>query len=378
MEKNIFDAIDKNMDEVSNVSQYDVDALFSDTDSLLSDLGTVADVSANLLTTENSEMIRYQLSRVNIDLDEATLTTESALEGRDNFFDKVADLGKKIKNQSDSNIGLFGGMWRKMVGKSVAKLTEAKEKIKDGTLVPVVSIDSSDMKTLNSKMGLLNALDIKPDAKGIIQLIEMPFKFAKEIYPENQKFLEVMYQDVVAKPDNILKAIKNKNLPEAKESVKLLKSIKGIEFKKGSEVHAGLPLKVFTKSVSFVSVITLEDKLMIEIDTVPERNVDIKPLSSDDMVKIIDAAITEINNNAKVVDELSKSMKALLPKWADSTSMSKAVAKDGSSLGIMTNISRIHRYIGYFLDGSRNISYDFYEINKFTNKLVDSSFNKKN
>ena len=235
-------------------------------------------------------------------------------------------------------------------------------------------------------MGMFSALGLNGGNVGdFIKLIQMPTLLANTIIPENDKFLEIAYKGFMVSMDRVEEAYKAGNLPPATESVKFLKSIKGIEFKDGIELLNGIPLKIFAKNITFATVFMQDDKLNVETDVVAAKPVEIKPLSVADAIKLIDIAIEEIKNNQKLVDTLVSNsagfvkqyvgMGDTIARWLGKEMVKNSGSVNGSMIAM--NLTRIHRYFSYFMDCTRNLSYDFYEVNNFTQKLVNSSFTKK-
>lgn len=364
--------------EVVPMSGYDFQVTFENAVQTFEDLKLVMEVEEAILTTENAELIAYHMGRLGVtEEDGSTLTTESALKGKEGFLARIKDIKNKIVAQSDATFGPLSAMYKNMTGKSVKTLEKLKAKLESGELVTVDKISDSDKEVINNKLGMFNAMGMSANAGDFIKLLQLPSELAKTVIPENSKFMEIIHKDFLAKVDNIKEAYEKGELPTAPNSVKFLKSIKGIEFKDGVEMLNGLPLKVFGKNLTFVTVYLEEGKLKVDTDTVMSKPVDVKPLAIADAIKVIDVAITEVTNNQKMVDELVKSTKGLLPKFANSDNMAAMVAKQGSGQGIFTNFSRLHRMAGYFFDATRNLSYDFYEINNFAQKLVNASTTKK-
>ena len=89
--------------EVIPMSGYDFQVTFENAAQTFEDLKLVMEVEEAVLTTENAELIAYHMGRLGVtEEDGSTLTTESALKGKEGFLARLKDIKDKIVAKSDA------------------------------------------------------------------------------------------------------------------------------------------------------------------------------------------------------------------------------------------------------------------------------------
>ena len=108
--------------EIVPMAEYDFKLTLENALKTFEDLRLVTDVEQAILTTENAELIAYHMERLGYSDGTETLTTESALKGKEGFLAKLKDLKNKISAQHNGTFGGLSAMYRSMTGHSVSNL----------------------------------------------------------------------------------------------------------------------------------------------------------------------------------------------------------------------------------------------------------------
>ncbi len=357
--------------EIVPSAEFDFEVTFENAVNSLTDLDLVLEVEQQVLTTENAEMITYQLSRVGItSVDGEVLTTESAINGKDGFLSKLTNLKRRISASTEEDIGSLEKAWKATFGTSVSSLEKMKTKIlkaKEESKTGKTELSKDDLKSINAVAGLANGMGLDlGKADDVIKLIQLPRVLSETVFKENSSMVEALQQNIMKDADSFQQSVKDGKLKQANESIKFLKSLKNIDIK-DAEFIAGMPTKVFTQTCNLITVRVVDGKFVVDSDIVKVKPGNFKPLSQDDAIKVIDAAITEIKGHQKIISSVKASL----------TNINKGfpLVHDSSLVGGLANLlSKNVRYRQNLVKAGTNLMYDFYKVNKFAQKLASYSY----
>lgn len=349
-------------------SEHDIVLTTESTIEALTDYETVCTVENAIKEATSPELIIYLAGTIGLTDD--NLTFESAVAGKSGFLEKIKSLKNSITTSTDESITLLGKGWRNFTGKSVSGLEKLKEKLNSDDYVVRPEIKKGDVKSINQLLGLSNAMGLNmSNSSDVIKLLELPRVISETVFPENSDILEAMQKDIVKDSDSFKESVASGKIAKASKSVAFLESFKNVKFK-DAEFVAGLPTKIFTRTCNLVTVRIVEDKFAVETDIITVAPSTLKPLNKNDLIKVLDTAIKEINNSEKVTGNIKKSLSKINKGFS--------LIDDDSLVGGAINLlSKNVRFRQNLVKSGTNLMYDFYSINKLAEKLVESSIMKK-
>lgn len=352
--------------KINYCSSYELNLTHLSALEALDDLEKLENLEIGLLTAESAEDIVNCLTAAGYELDES-LTTETAMEGKKGILAKIGDIKNKILAASteikDPISKLLDNLFVSING-----LKKLKEDLAAGKYIvreKAGFFQKGHAELIGDRVGLLLGMGLDPNkADNIVKLLGMPKYLASKVMADNFKLLNLMQDGIVNNAADFMQKLNDGKLTKSDESIKFIKSLKGLNLK-DLDIVAGFTPRVFTPICSTVIIHVEEGKLKVESDSTRFPNFKLQPQTNiNDVIKVVDAAIKEFGEVKAEANNL-KNMVNGASRFKD------LVIRQGSTtVNPMVAFSKVIRYKQNLLRAAVNLQYDFSEISMFTKSYV--------
>lgn len=341
----------------------------------IKDIQEVCRIEEIILNTESPDVVSHYYNMLHTE--EETFDTQSAIEGKEGILNKIKSLkDRMLKSFEESNTAIKG-YYKKSYGGRVKSLKELKQKILDGNLVEK---SNANNQNLNQYFGLFNTIGYNvSNTSDIIKAFTFHETAGLAILKENMEYGKEMYK-FLFKADEIVSMVKSGHLKPSTTSLSFLKSIKDVEFKK-IEFYTGFPTMIFTKNPGILTVsVNEKEKIDIDTDVIDAKEINFGTFKKDDIIKILDTAISVLEKSAGFGATIADTVKPVLPTLitvyggggttVETTGMRLIHANVGP------NITNAGKFLDNILTYAKHLSFTPYHVVKICEQMVKNNFEK--
>lgn len=352
--------------KINYCSSYELNLTYLSALEALDDLEKLENLEIGLLTAESGEDVVNCLNAAGYELDES-LTTETAMEGKKGILAKIGDIKNKILAANteikDPISKLLDNLFVSING-----LKKLKEDLAAGKYIvreKAGFFQKGHAELIGGRVGLILGMGLDPNkADNIVKLLGMPKYLASKVMADNFKLLNLMQDGIVNNAEDFMKRLSDGKLTKSDESIKFIKSLKGLNLK-DLDIVAGFTPRVFSPICSTVIIHVEEGKLKVESDSTRFPNFKLQPQTNiNDVIKVVDAAIKEFSEVKAEATNL-KNMVNSASRFKD-----LVVNQSANVVNPMVAFSKVIRYKQNLLRAAVNLQYDFSEISMFTKSYV--------
>lgn len=355
--------------EIESVKISDVDMVLGFESALKSidDMDRIMSVYEECLKTESPDVLAHYMNMLTDGEEE--FTPESAIQGKDGFFSKLANTVKRIAATQDEHMSWLEKALKNWdsgvenLEEILAELKANKYELKN----KIGFFNKATAKAVESRFTLLKAMGLdvnKPS--NIATLMTMPRIISEGVFKENAKTVELLQNNSFKNAEAFKTFLEENKIPKASKSVAFLKSLKGIELKE-VDILCGMVTKVFGKQVSLITMWDDNGKLKVDSDVVTFKPVELKPQeNASELIKLVEVAIDEMKKGKAIianVNEVMKNVNKGLPNWL--------VHDTSAYAGIANLFSPVIRYRQNLVRAAITLQYDFWYINTYTDEYVN-------
>ena len=362
-------------------------------DDMIEKVGDVADLlifETAVIMEEDSEKLMEMYSQMPNFLEEG-ITSESAVNGKSGFLNKVGALKDKIISNIEENSTMVLDILKNNIGDSVSSFEALREKIakseSNGLTKPILGSET----TINNYCGVFTAmgLDIN-NTSDVIKFINMPRNLMVPLFKEQIQFIKSLND---SGKNKTTEKIMLGDIPKGKMTNEFFKSLKNVDLK-DLNIYYGFPIKLTGINCSFATIHLKkgrkEDRLNLEIDAIAPKPQQPKTITKEEAIKIIDATINMVKSNQKLnvevknmISEISKFL-AFFRAFSSTAAMSfnpldnidpiKKVGQVKNLVGFWGTFSLSGRLTQHYLVATKNLAKSNWDMKNFVSAIVTTRY----
>lgn len=357
-------------------------------DDMIEKVGDVADLlifETAVIMEEDSEKLMEMYSQMPNFLEEG-ITSESAVNGKSGFLNKVGALKDKIISNIEENSTMVLDILKNNIGDSVSSFEALREKIakseSNGLTKPILGSET----TINNYCGVFTAmgLDIN-NTSDVIKFINMPRNLMVPLFKEQIQFIKSLND---SGKNKTAEKIMLGDIPKGKMTNEFFRSLKNVDLK-DLDIYYGFPIKLTGINCSFATVHLAGNNkkyLQLEVDAVKQKNQIPNLVNKEDALKIIDECIKMIKDNQGLNSEV-KNMISEISKFLaffrafGSTSWSSFNPLDGnfiqgakSTIGFYGTFTLSGKLTQHYLVATKNLAKSNWDMKNFVSAIVTTRY----
>lgn len=359
-------------------------------DDMVVKVGEVADLmvfETAVSLEEDPEKLMEMYNEAPAFLEEG-VTTESAVNGKSGFLNKVGALKDKIISNIEENSTLILDVIKNHMGDSVSAFESLREKIAKTESNKLTTPLSGADFSVNIYLGVFTAmgLDIN-NTNDVIKFINLPRNLIVPLFKEQIQFIKSLND---SGKNKTAEKIMRGEMGKGKITNEFFRSLKNVDLK-DLDIYYGFPIKLTGTNCSFTTV-HLGGKgdnkyLQLEVDAVKQKNQSLKVIKKEDALKMMDECIKMVKANQGLNDEV-KNMLAEISKFLaffrafGSTSWSNLLNPlDGNSIGRVKSMIGFYgtftlagKLTQHYLVAMKNLAKSNYDMKNFVASLVATTY----
>lgn len=308
------------------------------------------------------------------------LTTEGALNAKTGLLNRIANIKDRIYTNIENAVNTVRANGRAKQASAIEDIKELKYRIENSS---EGKQKASNTSTINSYFGFFTTMGLNVNSiSDIVKFLEMPRNVISPLLKENVEFISKVSNDF---DKEIANKFDKGSIKQGNATKAFISSLKYADVK-DIDIRFMMPLRLVGKNLSLTSFIYDDNKFKVSSDYDVKRTFtqDVKTISKNDALKVVNTLIAELEKNDAYIREVNKNIELTISIVRKMTSKFKSIkiiyTSDGPmpvydiDYSVMVQLANIYSYAGNLVTAGKMAIRANYDMKQFVKVYLKGTY----